>query len=237
MKRLIYVVIALLIVGAIIDPSLRTFGVLTLGATLSGGILGPVKGKIGGMVGFVWKGIPVARAWVKPFNPQSIAQTAQRDRMTAMVAAAQAVYSSIITTYWDPFAVKMSGYNSFVKYNIKVLAATTFYWTVSNVLSRGNLYPVAITSAVLADNEVTFVLDDTVAGNGLATDGVDIFVINKETNALYSNVDTLTRADAGGVVDCGSESDASKLIAFSLAKRGTGSTYVISNSDSLQVTT
>jgi hypothetical protein len=200
------------------------------------GILGGGSGKIGGAVAFSWKGIPVLRSYAIPSNPQTAAQTAQRDRMSACVIKAKSLLSTVITNYWNSFAVKMSGYNSWVKQNIMNLAATTFYYTTDNVMSQGSLEGTAITGAVLAANEVTFTWDETIYGNGALTDTADLIVVNKETNAVYMNTDTLTRDDETGVVDCGAEADESKLIAFLIFKRGTGSTYMVCDSTSLQCT-
>jgi hypothetical protein len=206
-------------------------------AILNQGFLGPGSGKLGGAVMASWKGIPYAKGYVVPANPNTSAQQVQRSRMSACVALAQQVSSVIITEYFNPVAVKMSGFNMFIKNNIMELASSTYILTVDNKMSVGSLNPTSITSATLASETVTFAYDDTVQGNGLATDVVDLIVINKNTNAVYVTQDTYDRDDAGGTVSCPGETTAADLIAFAVVKRGTGSSFTLSNSDSIQVST
>lgn len=217
----------------------KKFSVATkkLFAIADQGILGPLRGKVGGAVASSWKGINYFKGYVIPANPNTAAQQAQRGRMAAAVALAQQLSSLVVQEYFNPLAIKMSGFNKFIKNNIMNLADTTYYVTTDNVMSVGSLIGAAISNAALLAGEVTVTYDDTVQGNGLATDDVDLIVINKETNAVYVNQNTLTRADGSGVVDVGNESDETKLIAFLVCKRGTGSDYTVSNSTSFQVTT
>jgi hypothetical protein len=208
----------------------------SLFAVLPQGFLGPGSGKVGGGIMSKWKGIPYVKGYVKPANPNTSAQQVQRSRMSACVALGQQLYSLVIQEYFAPLAVKMSGFNAFVKYNVQQLAASTYYLTTDNVMSVGSLITAAVDGAALAANTVTVTWDDSIIGNGLATDVVDLIVINKETNAIYVTQDTYARDDGTGTVDCGSESDESKLIAFAICKRGTGTSFTVSNSSSFQVT-
>jgi len=206
-----------------------------MGITNSG-ILGKISGKVGPVVGSSWKGINTIRQYVIPSNPQTVGQVAQRDRMAAAVVFAQQLKSTIIDTFFNPFAVKMSGFNSWIKENVMQLAATTFLLTVDNVMSKGGLESTAILTAVLAAGDVTITWDESIIGNGALTDGVDLFVIAKSTGAIYANVDTLTRDDETGDVTVLGGEAAADIIAFLVVKRGSGSTFVVSNSTALQVT-
>jgi hypothetical protein len=103
-------------------------------------------------------------------------------------------------------------------------------------MSKGSLESTPVLTAVLAANDVTITWDETIYGNGALTDSCDLIVVNKETNAVYQSLDTYTRDDETGTVDCVAEADDTKLIAFAVFKRGTGSTYVVSDSTALQVT-
>lgn len=108
------------------------------------GILGGVSGKVGSVVGGGWKGINYLRS--KPLsvaNPRTVAQVAQRDKMTYMVALAQVWLAVLVKPLWDRFAQKMSGYNDFVSKNISNVAdngeGLTDYSLL--VLSKGKIEP------------------------------------------------------------------------------------------------
>lgn len=195
-----------------------------------------VKNKIGGIVCSTWKGINTAREYKIPSNPQTVAQTAQRDRFSAIQSYASQLLATIITTFWNPFAVKMSGYNYFIQQNINELADTTFYLSTTNLLSKGTLESITTPAGVLAAGSVSVTWEQNVLGNGALTDSVQLVVVNKETFATYLSSAALTRDDEAGTVVCTGETDATKLILFAIAYRGTGSSYIVSTSTSAQVT-
>lgn len=83
------------------------------------GIQGGFSGKVGPHVGSSWKGINVMRAMpTSVANPNTEAQQAQRSAFKQTSMLASAILTSIIKPFWDREAVKMSGYNLFVKTNI-----------------------------------------------------------------------------------------------------------------------
>ena len=76
------------------------------------------------LVAFSWKGINVMRQWVKPANPQTADQVAQRDAMTACVAAWRYYFTgAAIRTGWGRLALQladtMSGFNAFIRNAVK----------------------------------------------------------------------------------------------------------------------
>lgn len=83
------------------------------------GIQGGFSGKVGPHVGSSWKGINVMRAMpTSVANPNTEAQQEQRSAFKQTSMLASAILTTIIKPYWDRSAVKMSGYNLFVKTNI-----------------------------------------------------------------------------------------------------------------------
>lgn len=83
------------------------------------GVLGGFSGKVGNVVGASWKGIDYIRT--KPdhvFNPNTPKQQAQRSKFKGVQEFAQLLKRPIVTPIWNPVAVKMSGFNLFVKKNI-----------------------------------------------------------------------------------------------------------------------
>lgn len=217
-------------------PSYLPFTFFAVGAVLPSGIMGSITGKLGGIVGSSWKGINTAREYKIPANPQSPGQTLQRNRFSAIQSYASSLLSTVISTYWNPFAVKMSGYNYFIQQNIAALAATTYYLTTGNKLTKGTLEPVKTVAGVLSGGVVTFTWVKTCVGNGLVTDDITSIVVNKETFATYIEEGADTRNDQTSTVTCTGETDASKLIGFISCSRGTGSSFVVSDSVSAQVT-
>lgn len=201
------------------------------------GILGGVSGKVGPIIGGNWKGINYIKQYTIPANPRTPDQQAQRSRFAAVVLLAQALYSLIVVSYWNVFAVKMSGFNYFIKNNIKVLEDTTYHVTIDNVISKGPLESEEPVTSVLLAEVVTITWDKETIGNGADTDSIDLVVVNDETYEVFGNVDTLTRVDETGDVNVTGETDATKLIGWIVPKKGSGSAYTIGDSSSMQVTT
>ena len=80
-----------------------------------------IRNKLGDNVVFsMWKGRPYMRSYVKPANPQSDAQTANRLHMAAIVELYQTYVKGTAANAaaWDAAALSssISGYNLFTKY-------------------------------------------------------------------------------------------------------------------------
>jgi hypothetical protein len=152
------------------------------------GILGGFSGKVGSVVGSSWKGIAVMKA--KPLsvtNPQTAAQTEQRDRMTGIVAVARILLAALIQPYWNPFAQRMSGYNAFVSENIDTFVADVFTDYADFYSTRGSLLGVVVTGVVAtaAGNTITVSwTDNSGTADALATDEM-IFVVYNATQDYW----------------------------------------------------
>ena len=90
-------------------------------ATWKSPIFSDIRNKLGDNVVFsMWKGRPYMRSYVKPSNPNSLAQQANRLQMAAIVALYQANVkgTAINAAAWDAEALPslVSGYNLFTKY-------------------------------------------------------------------------------------------------------------------------
>ena len=91
------------------------------------------------MVASTWRGIPVMRHYVRPSNPQTPAQVAQRACMTALVSAYRRyVTNAEARTAWSRQALlepsPMAGFNAFVRhsmdpYQTAPANATAVVWT------------------------------------------------------------------------------------------------------------
>jgi hypothetical protein len=90
------------------------------------GIIGGFSGKVGNVVGASWKGISYMRILpVSVANPQTDAQLAQRQKLTVTMYFLQPL-SEFLKTGFKSFAVKMSGINAAMSYNIKNALTGTY---------------------------------------------------------------------------------------------------------------
>lgn len=122
-------------------------------AKIKAGILSKVSGKVAGVVGGTWKGTNYLRELVKPSNPNTPLQQAQRGKMAFVVASARQVVGDVLNPYLNKFCKTMSGYNWFCRENIKRLGGTPLAFTSVPVLSFGTLGTGAIEAATLENNE------------------------------------------------------------------------------------
>lgn len=113
-------------------------------AKIKAGILSKVSGKVAGVVGGTWKGTNYLRELVKPANPNTPLQQAQRGKMAFVVAVARLLVGDVLNPYLNKFCKTMSGYNWFCKENIKRLGGTPLKFSSAPVLSFGTLASGAI---------------------------------------------------------------------------------------------
>lgn len=89
-------------------------------AIIKRGILGGFSNKIGNVVGTSWKGISVMRSLPQSVhNPRTGLQIRQRQKFATVSAIGSSILDLIIKPYWDPIAIRMSGYNKFVSETLK----------------------------------------------------------------------------------------------------------------------
>ena len=166
-------------------------------ATMKQGIFGAMSGRVGNVVFSSWKGVPVAKQRpASVANPQTAAQTEQRDRMTGIVAAARILLASIIQPFWNPFAQGQSGYNAFVSENIAAFAGGDLSVPASFYSMRGSLLGVAGLSATA--NAATDTLNVSWTNNSgqadaLSTDQLVVAVWNRTQGAWFTEVALDTR--------------------------------------------
>jgi hypothetical protein len=96
--------------------------VVHMGKILSG-ILGPVSGKVGGVVGGRWKNVPYIRSYVVPSDAGTDLQLAQRAKFAYLVEAAKPFVGRVFNPYYDKFLSKQSGFNRFISENFGSLVA------------------------------------------------------------------------------------------------------------------
>lgn len=117
------------------------------------GILGGVKNKVGSIVGSSWKGIPVIKT--KPLsvaNPRTAGQITQRTAFALATSIGSILLGDLIKPFWDRFAQKMSGYNSWIKTNVEFM--------LDGVIADYSLLKMAIGKLTSADS-VALVANDS----------------------------------------------------------------------------
>jgi hypothetical protein len=107
------------------------------------GIIGGFSGKVGNVVGSAWKGISYMRILpVSVANPKTDAQLSQRQKLSVTMHFLQPL-SEFLKTGFKSYAVKMTGINAAMSYNIKN-ALTGTYPNIAidypnALVARGNL--------------------------------------------------------------------------------------------------
>ncbi len=131
-------------------------------AKLSSGILGPVNGKVGNVVGFNWKGINALRIYTIPSNPKTASQELNRSKFSSVVGFCKTLTVGFSKYLWNPGAVRESGYNRLVRLNMATPGDTLT--AESARFFDGTLNPPAIDGVTVAGNTVTVVFEDRPAG-------------------------------------------------------------------------
>jgi hypothetical protein len=168
--------------------------------TIKQGILGGFSGKVGPTVGSSWKGIAVIKS--KPLsvaNPNTAGQQAQRGALSQIVIVARLLLSNLIQTYWNPFAQRMSGYNSFVSENIAQFDATGLVTPAGFYSQRGSLLGQSVGNATAgagANGIVIPWVNNAGQSDALATDEAVITIYNETQNYWLVDAGNAVRSAA-----------------------------------------
>ena len=151
------------------------------------GILGKVSGKVGSVVGSSWKGIATLRIYNNVVaNPRTAGQIAQRSAFKEFSQLAKSLLVGLIKPYWDKKALRMSGYNSFIKTNLANGAATDLINKF--VASKGNLTTHVLTISIDADDDAGYCehQSDVKGRYDLDTDEMNLVLVNTtKKEAVY----------------------------------------------------
>lgn len=141
-------------------------------AKLRSGILGNIRGKVAGVVGGQWKDINYLREYVKPANPDTASQQAQRSKMSLCVTFCKPLVGPVFNAYTDKFQKSMSGFNRFIKDNIAEFDGSTDYPVL--VVTSGTLFSNVITAAGYNSGTGDTIIqwDEDLGNNGALTDKV-----------------------------------------------------------------
>lgn len=178
-------------------------------ATIKQGILGAFSGKVAGVVGSSWKGIPVMKSLPPSVaNPKTAKQIEQRSRMSACTAFSQSVLADVIKPLNDRFASRMSGFNAFTSRNIANFEGGVLSKPEDVKISpAGN--KAQLIDAIAAEAKITKkdakieVSSPTIAGSGkaLATDKPYLVVYNRSSKKSFGFAPSVTRANEEFIVE------------------------------------
>jgi len=181
-------------------------------AKLRSGILGNTRGKVAGVVGSQWKDKNYIREYVKPANPNTTAQQAQRTALSLGVSIAKPIVGPVLNQFISPYEKAMSGFNRFIKANMEIFQAASPSFE-NMKLSFGNLWPAQVSSATLdATPEVTINFNTDNGTNGSSDDRVIGLVFDDSSKRWFFSDTPAQRSDGSVVVpviDDVSESDIS----------------------------
>lgn len=94
-------------------------------AILDRGILGGGRNAVGTVVMTKWRGKDVIRARVTPSNPQTAAQTEQRDLFALLTRAGSTLIDAFVRPYWRRYERSgrnaTTAFNEFVRANVRVM--------------------------------------------------------------------------------------------------------------------
>ena len=168
-------------------------------AKLLQGIFGGVSGKIGNTIGSSWKGIPVIKT--KPLsvaNPRTASQVAQRSKFTYVTTLASLLLGTIVKPLWDRFAVKQSGYNSFVSSNVAVMDSLFPFDLTAIAMSKGKMEATEFTADNITSNESELKIEwvnDSGTGYKLDSDIAYAVVMDAANEKIYSVGGEVARED------------------------------------------
>lgn len=144
-------------------------------ATITKGILGAIRGTVGTVTGSSWQGIDYIRTRASAHTkPSTQRQVEQQARFLLVLHFLQPIISLIMLGF-KAYAVKKTGYNAAMSYNIKNAVSGTYpsyQLDYSKVLfSRGDLPGALNADAVSTEaGKVTFTWSDN-SGTGKASSG------------------------------------------------------------------
>lgn len=164
------------------------------------GILGGFSKKVGSVVGTSWKGIAVMKSMPQSVaNPKTTAQVEQRSAFAYTSKLASALLTPCIQECWNRWSKRESGYNAFVKKNVKIIkeiGQNIVNFCYYGVFSDGELtLPSLEMSQSTSGDTTTFTVNwSTSLTNGKfdkATDIVKIGAIMCDTDDGVEKLDTL----------------------------------------------
>lgn len=165
------------------------------------GVFGGFTNKVGNVIGSSWKGISTLRIMpTSVANPRTQSQVNQRNAFSKCTAFASAILATICVPLWNRFAMRMSGYNAFVKANVQYFGLAGIADPSQIVMSQGKLEIGQDAGSAISVAGGNLSLEMTAVVNprfGADTDKLYVVVYDNIYHEFSFAGDTgLTRADA-----------------------------------------
>jgi hypothetical protein len=171
------------------------------------GANGPFSGKVGTVVGYMWKDVPVIRAKPvrrkKPFSEKELNQQARFALMNEFLIPVK----DLLNISFAHLAYRMTGFNKGFSYNVKTAIRgfnpnlSIDYPTV--LLSRGDLTKAeSATVTAQSPTELQFNwTDNSGTGKALKTDQVFVALFSPEKKHWFNQVNVATRSAGSFTLD------------------------------------
>lgn len=167
------------------------------------GILGGLRKKVGSVVGASWKGIPVLRIYQPVVsNPKTAAQVTVRTGFKAFAMLASAILAAYIKPLWDRGAVRMSGFNAFLKANAQLIANGDSPFDAEIVATKGKMDATPIASVSVTSAGITVTWNPAATGRyALATDIPYLLILDQANEkVLYAGCPNASAKREDGTV-------------------------------------
>ena len=191
-------------------------------AIIRSGVLGNTRGKVAGVVGSQWKDKNYLREYVKPANPNTALQAAQRSKMADCVEFCKPLVGAVFNAFTDKFRKSMSGFNYFIKQNIAEFDGTPVYANVS--VTDGKLSSIANVACTYdtADGDIVLTWDAAYGNNGSTDDGVQYVIYDTDSGFWYflQNEPTRTLETLSETITSGLTATDLELYAWAVAYDG-----------------
>jgi len=175
-------------------------------ARITKGILGPVSGTVGTVVGSSWKDIYYLKS--QPSTKKRTPTVDQLDhqlRFSVVLNFIQTMVGLVQITF-KKYAVKMSEYNAAFSYNYHnaVMGSAPDYMIdfTKALVSRGELPNATAPSATVTGNSIYFTwTDNSGTGAAAATDKAVLVVFCPNLNVTQYSTNNATRSSGAGAID------------------------------------
>ncbi len=191
---------------------------------LSGGILGPVKGKVGAVVGCVNGGQNVVKSMPSGYSDaNSEAQQAQRTAFKETLVWYKALAAAIFGAFPERPA-KHSEYNVFMSDNVNNgISDQGVNWNALNISKGSITNPDFTAKATVNDDEAEFAwANDSDGSSKLATDQVVLVVIEPVTKTVLVSNGDYTRASGSALLNLPASMVGKTLQTYCYVKRADG---------------
>lgn len=174
--------------------------------TFSKGILGGFSGTVGTVIGGNWKGIQYMRSQPNKRSGSSTLRQLMQQAKFASVIAFESTMTGLLETSFRDYAVKMSGYNNAVSYNLKNAVSGTYPDFVIDyslaLVSRGSLSNATAPAATTTAGKVFFTwTDNSGVGNASADDAAILVVYCAAVKTTIYTLNGGTRSAGAGSIE------------------------------------